>query len=161
MRTPASASLSVARASRPEGVAVLDPARTLFFDFETASAVNLQTAGAFRYARDQSSRAIVLSYALGDGPVRVWHANGANLDWRDAPSDLVGAVEAGWPLAAWNSAFDALIWNHTAAGFPRLPVERFYDIAVMARASNLPGNLAEACEVLGCAQKDLGAWPTT
>ena len=39
-----------------------------WIDFEVASAVDLKAAGTFRYATDASTRAIVLAYAIGDGP---------------------------------------------------------------------------------------------
>ena len=42
----------------------------VWFDFEVASAVDLKAAGTFRYAADASTRAIVLAYAIGDGPPR-------------------------------------------------------------------------------------------
>ena len=40
-----------------------------WFDFEAASLRDLKAVGTFRYATDASTRAIVLAYAVGDGPV--------------------------------------------------------------------------------------------
>ncbi len=40
----------------------------VWLDFEVASALDLKAVGTFRYATDASTRAIVLAYAIGDGP---------------------------------------------------------------------------------------------
>ena len=45
----------------------------------------------------------MLAYAIGDEPAEVWHADGAILDWNDAPEALRTAVESGMTLAAWNT----------------------------------------------------------
>jgi hypothetical protein len=56
-----------------------------WLDFETfGDALDLKAAGVFRYAATPSTRAIALAYALGNGPVRVWHADGAILPGRSA-----------------------------------------------------------------------------
>src|SRR4249920_18839 len=55
-----------------------------WFDFEVASRRDLKADGAFRYATDASTRAIILAYAVGDGPELAWHADGEILDWRHA-----------------------------------------------------------------------------
>jgi hypothetical protein len=67
---------------------LFDAGDLIWIDFEVASALDLKAAGTIRYATDVSTRAIVLAYAIGDGPARVWHADGAVLDWNDAPDDL-------------------------------------------------------------------------
>ena len=70
-----------------------------WFDFEAASLLDLKAAGALRYATDASTRTIVLAYAIGDGPARAWHADGAILDWGHAPDDLRAALSrhpGGW-----------------------------------------------------------------
>jgi len=41
-----------------------------WFDFEASSRRDLRSVGTFRYATDPSTRAIVLAYAIGNGPVR-------------------------------------------------------------------------------------------
>ena len=89
-------------------------------DFEVASAVDLKAAGTFRYVADASTRAIVLAYAIGDEPARVWHADGAILDWDNAPDDLRAAFDRGATFRAWNASFDSAIWNYATLGFPFL-----------------------------------------
>ena len=71
------------------------PEEIIWFDFESSSAVDLKTAGGVRYSVDETTKAIVLAFAIGDKPAEVWHAAGAILDWNDAPENLRTAVESG------------------------------------------------------------------
>ena len=120
-----------------------------WIDFEVASAVDLKAAGAFRYAGDVSTRAIVLAYAIGDGPAQSWHADGAILDWDRAPDDLRAAFERGTTFAAWNASFDAAVWNYATLGSPFLEAERVIDVMIQAGVSNLPTDLESASRALG------------
>ena len=121
--------------------------------FESASALRLKGRRNIRYATDSSTRAIVLAYAIGDAPARTWHADGAILDWKDAPSQLRGAFARGTPLAAWNASFDSAIWNYATLGFPFLAPERIIDPMIQAGVSNLPTDLESASRALGGAGK--------
>jgi DNA polymerase bacteriophage-type len=128
-----------------------DPA--YWYDFEAASRRDLKADGTFRYATDASTRAIVLAYAIGDGPARAWHADGAILDWSYAPDDLRAAFERGGTGAAWNASFDSNIWNYATAAFPFLEPERVIDVMIQAGVSNLPTDLQSASRALGGAGK--------
>jgi hypothetical protein len=121
----------------------------VWIDFETASKLDLPASGAFRYASDDSTRAIVLAYAIGDGMVRIWHADGAILDWDNAPDDLRAAFDRGATFAAWNASFDSAVWNYATLGFPLLAPERVIDPMVQAGVSNLPTDLEKASRALG------------
>ena len=121
----------------------------IWIDFEVASPVDLKAAGTFRYAADASTRAIVLAYAIGDGPALAWHADGAILDWDNAPDDLRAAFDRGATFAAWNASFDAAIWNYATLGFPFLAPERVIDPMIQAGVSNLPTDLESASRALG------------
>ena len=46
---------------------MLNASDLIWFDFEVASLLNLKAVGAFRYATDASTRAIILAYAIGSG----------------------------------------------------------------------------------------------
>jgi DNA polymerase len=119
-------------------------------DFEVLSPkIDLKAAGAFAYAAEASTRAIVLAYALGNEPARTWHCNGAILDWDHAPSHLRGAFARGGPFAFWNASFDCAIWNHATCNFPYLDVERVIDPMIQAGISNLPTDLEHASRYLG------------
>jgi hypothetical protein len=125
----------------------------VWIDFETASAFDLRAVGTVRYATDITTRALVLAYAIGDGPVLTWHADGRTLDWNNAPNELRTAVESGGVLAAWNASFDSAIWNYATFEFPFLPPERVIDVMVQAGVSNLPTDLESASRALGGAGK--------
>jgi DNA polymerase len=118
-------------------------------DFEAVSLLDLKAVGALRYATDASTRAIALAYALGNEPVRVWHADGAILDWDQAPDDLRAADERRTPFAMWNASFDSAVWNYATLGFPFLPPERVIDVMIQAGVSNLPTDLESASRYLG------------
>src|SRR5258708_37198787 len=99
-----------------------------WFDFEAASSLDLKAVGTFRYVTDASTRAIVLAYAIGDGPALAWHADGAILNWDNAPDDLCAAYAcSAKKLAAWNAGFDTPVWNYETVGFPLLVPERVID----------------------------------
>src|SRR5215471_10525617 len=111
----------------------------IWIDFEaTAPSVDLKAAGTFRYVAEASTRAIVLAYAIGDAPAQTWHADGAILDWNDAPDDLRAAFDRGMIFAAWNASFDSAVWNYATLGFPFLAPERVIDVMIQAGVSNLP-----------------------
>jgi DNA polymerase bacteriophage-type len=120
-----------------------------WFDFEAASLLDLKAAGALRYATDASTRTIVLAYAIGDGPARAWHADGAILYWGHAPDDFRAAFDRGGTGAAWNASFDSAVWNYATLGFPLLVPERVIDVMVQASVSNLPTDLENASRALG------------
>jgi DNA polymerase len=121
----------------------------VWIDFEVASALDLKAVGTVRYALDSSTRAIVLAYAIGAGPVRIWNADGAILNWSDAPDDLRDAYDHGAIFAAWNASFDAAIWSYSTLGFPFLEVKRVIDPMIQAGVSNLPTDLESASRYLG------------
>jgi DNA polymerase bacteriophage-type len=124
-----------------------------WFDFEAASLLDLKAVGTLRYATDASTRAIVLAYAIGDGPALAWHAGGAILDWDHTPDDLRAVFDRGGTGAAWNASFDSNIWNYSTLGFPFLPPERVIDVMIQAGVSNLPTDLEGASRALGSGGK--------
>jgi len=125
----------------------------IWCDFEVRSGLDLKAVGTLRYAADSTTSAIVLAYAIGDGPIRTWHADGSILDWNNAPSDLRNAFDRGAIFAAWNASFDSNIWNYSTLGFPFLEPERGIDVMVQAGVSNLPTDLEGASLALGGAGK--------
>jgi DNA polymerase len=126
----------------------------IWIDFEAyGGPLDLKAAGTFRYVAEASTRAIVLAYAIGDAPALTWHADGAILDWDNAPDELRAAFGRGATFAAWNASFDAAVWNYATLGFPFLAPERTIDPMVQAGISNLPTDLEHASRYLGGAGK--------
>jgi DNA polymerase bacteriophage-type len=128
-----------------------------WIDWESRSDTDLKVAGATRYATEAD--AIVLAYAIGNGPVstvKVTTFDGP-IRWGEIPSaiklhfDRVTRGEAIW--AAWNAGFDRAIWNY-AANFPELHPEHIIDVMAQATASGLPPDLAKASEAIGKAVKE-------
>jgi len=121
-----------------------------FIDFETRGPLSLKDAGAYRYATEAS--AIVLAYAIGDGPVRVVD------DLRCFPGEVarhharVIGGKAVW--AAWNAGFDKAVWNYATEGFPLLEPWHVIDVMAQGAASGLPPDLDLASRVIGGAKKD-------
>ena len=73
----------------------------IWIDFEAfGGSLDLKAAGTFRYVAEATTRAIVLAYAIGDAPALTWHADGAILDWDNAPDELRAAFERGATFAA-------------------------------------------------------------
>ena len=124
-----------------------------WIDFEVKSKADLKADGTLRYVAETATNAIVLAYAIGDAPALTWHADGAILDWDNAPADLRAAFVRGVPLAAWNASFDTAVWNYATLGFPFLAPERVVDPMIQAGVSNLPTDLESASRALGGAGK--------
>ncbi|HTE64842.1 MAG TPA: DNA polymerase, partial [Candidatus Binatia bacterium] len=124
-----------------------DPARIGWIDFESRGRVDI-AAGAYRYATEAD--AVVLSYAIGMGPVRriAVPTFPATLDMVDLPTEFLAfhaKVMTGTGIwAAWNASFDRAIWNYAATGFPLLEPHQIIDVMVQAVASGLPPDLSAA-----------------
>jgi DNA polymerase len=128
-----------------------------WIDFETKSKTNIK-AGTYRYACDAD--AIVLAYAIGDGPVRTISVPDFNrpLIWNDdAPPDLIAfckRVQRGEAIfAAWNAGFDRAVWNYSALLFPEMLPHHIIDVMAQAVASGLPPDLNYAAKFSGSTHK--------
>ena len=126
-----------------------------FIDTETLSGADLKATGIYPYSADPSFRVMIVTYAIGDGPVQRWDQmdafDGGWLDWNDAPDDLLaflGRVEAGQAhFVAWNAAFDRLALSRGIKGYSNAKPEHFMDAMVQAVRSHLPPDLASAGRV--------------
>lgn len=134
-----------------------------FFDTETRalpgtspSDASVVTAGTYRYAK--KSFVIILTYAIGNGPVRIVAQDaGFNPDffrsWTVMPVDLMRHLDravAGeaW-FAAWNAGFDRQAWNNSMPDDAYLRPDMTIDIMAQAVASNLPASLEGASKFIG------------
>jgi DNA polymerase bacteriophage-type len=94
----------------------------LFRDIETRSTVDLTAVGAAVYAEHASTGVWLLSYAVDDGPVLLWHPG------EPIPDAFIEAArDPDWLIVAHNDSFERLIEELILApryGWPRVPIER-------------------------------------
>ena len=117
-------------------------ATMISIDLETRSEVDLLTAGAYRYAADESTDIICMWYSVDYAEPIGWH-----------PGDPVPAVfmeEHGY-CYAFNADFERLLWHYVLTpvyGFPPVPLELWRCTMFMARTNNMPGALGNAARCL-------------
>jgi DNA polymerase len=123
--------------------------RLLFLDLETASPIDIKTAGAHRYAEPASI--LLFSYAWDNGPVEVVdRANG-----EDMPLDVMFAL--GDPAilkVAHNAAFERAIL--TSVYGRQHPAEQWLCTAAWAAYAGLPRGLGQAAMRTGVPSKAAG-----
>ena len=122
-------------------------------DFETYSEVDLLTVGAFRYAEDASTEALIVSYKLGDNdPVVGVDLTKNSEKERRKLEPLFEAVERGETIAAHNSNFERVIWEKVCMSklaWPVKPKGRQWDCtAARAAAISIPRSLEGAALAL-------------
>jgi len=120
----------------------------LFIDIETRGCVPVTTHGLYRHADDTALDLLVLSYAIGDGPVQSWrHKFGSGKSCHVAapiPTDLRAAILApSVPIVAWNAAYERVVLRRVLPSLAPAD-DRYICAAALARAHNLPGSL-DAC----------------
>lgn len=113
------------------------------------------TAGTYAYA--ENAVVVVITYAIGDGPVRCvamddgWREGGFRT--AQLPDDLrafiARALSRGdrW-FVAFNAGFDRTLLYHGMEDMPYLPPETFIDAMAQVVASNLPPSLEGASRAL-------------
>lgn len=126
--------------------------REVVLDFETASAVDLPEAGAWRYAEDPTTEILSLTYT--------WRENGG--PWQKVPFLWVPAMLL-YPLllelvndpetlfVAHNAGFEKAIWRRIMVeifGYPDIPNSRWHDTMAMCAMRVVPQDLDRALTVL-------------
>jgi len=82
---------------------------TIFFnDFETKSRSDIKKVGARRYARDPSTKVLMLAYAFDNGPIEQWvPAEGEKM-----PGDLRDAIrDPEVQKRSWNASMEMSVWR--------------------------------------------------
>lgn len=121
----------------------------LHIDFETRSAVDLKTAGAFVYAEHPTTDVWCAAYAFGDGPVEVWRPG-------DPADAITEHIRSGGEVIAHNAAFEAAIVNRVLAprhGWPTVDVAQLRCTMAQALAYGRPAGLDAAAKALGLPQE--------
>lgn len=143
-------------------------------DFETQSEADLTIVGGLKYNLDASTRALLWSWAINDGPLKLWCPDMskelvpevwaylltrvAHID--TCPPEVVEALaQPDTYVCGWNQAFDRGVWQQVVTpdhGWPRIEIEQTLDVMSQAQASNLPGQLEWAGRALGLGHKTVG-----
>jgi DNA polymerase len=119
----------------------------LHHDFETRSRVDLQEVGLDNYASSLTTQALMLSWAVDDGPVQLWQPH---LHGNEIPIE-VGEIllDPAAIKCAWNTPFERAIWRHVFK--IEAPATEWEDPMIQARYMSLPGKLELAGPIGGLA----------
>ena len=118
----------------------------LWLDYETKSACNLLTKGAYNYAQHPSTEMLCAAYAFDDEDVQLWWAH------EPTPQRLVDYFKSGGQIRCHNAGFDRLItWFVVCADYelPEPALDRWYCTATQARANCAPGSLEDVGRFAG------------
>ena len=119
-------------------------------DFETVSATDLPTAGAWRYAECPTTAIICLAWSVEGGPKRIWKPG-------DDTTILAALAEDPECIfIAHNVAFEKAIWRNimVALGFPDIPNSRWRDTMAVCAYKAIPLSLEQALRVFRLPAKD-------
>jgi len=111
----------------------------LFLDLETYSPVNLNKAGAYRYAEE--AHILLIGWAADDGPVGVIDL----LQWPKLPKVLLDAFSDPQVELVSHGDFDRILLERALNGRFLFVKERWHDTMARARAHSLPGGLKALC----------------
>lgn len=116
----------------------------LIIDFETRSKVDLQTHGVYRYAEDPSTE--ILCMAWRDG---ISNKSGVWYPGDPVPDKVSRAIkDPNVKIAAWNAAFDRLIYDNCDHPFKPIPLNRWVCLSATARYNALPAGLDDCYRAL-------------
>lgn len=123
----------------------------LHLDFETRSACELKTAGAYRYAIDKTTQVTDLAWSFGDEKPRHW------MPGTPFPRRVAEHVAAGGEVVCHNAAFERRIWNHVlrrqVPGLPEMAIEQQNCTLARALAMSYPDDLDTLSKALGSPHK--------
>lgn len=121
----------------------------LHLDYETASSVDLKSAGACRYARDPSTRPLMLGWAFNDDEVKLWQPH------EDGPLPTIvveGMRDPAVQKHAYNAPFERLITRH-CLGID-VPPEQWRCTMVASYYLGFAGGMDAVLAAVGLEQKD-------
>jgi DNA polymerase bacteriophage-type len=121
----------------------------LFFDIETRSTVDLEIAGAWRYASDSTTDVLCVGYAVDDSDPKIW------IPGEPVPEAFIAAAaDPSWRVVAHNYQFERAITTRILQpryGWPEIPLGQQICTMTLALANALPGALDNAALALGLA----------
>lgn len=108
----------------------------LHLDFETYSEADIKRCGAYHYAMHPSTEALMLAWAIDDGPIGIWDIAAEE----DKPGVLFAALACeSVQILAFNATFERLILKH-CMGID-LPISRFRCVQVRSYGLAFVGGL--------------------
>lgn len=142
-----------------------------FIDTETRSHLNVKDVGVYPHIRE--GRVIIVTYAIGEGPVQKWVVEDFGpehrLNWANAPKDLMAFlmrsryaargitgkdIKPCW-FVAWNAAFDRVALSRgidlppEADQVDMIEIPMMIDAMAQAVKSHLPPDLMGASQYAG------------
>ncbi len=117
----------------------------LCIDFETASATELKSAGAWRYAECPTTEVLCLHLKNSEGACETWRPG------NPVPVIWYQAIAKKWPILAHNVAFEKAILRKILVpdfGWPPIPNEQWVCTLAACALRALPLKLEKAAEVL-------------
>ncbi|PWT77742.1 MAG: hypothetical protein C5B58_16335 [Acidobacteria bacterium] len=125
----------------------------LFWDVETRSTLDLEIAGAWRYAGEISTEVLCVGYAVNDDEPQIW------IPGESIPQVFItAAADPSWRAVAHYYQFERAIATcilEPRHGWPRIPLAQQCCSMTLALARALPGGLEPAALALGLPfQKD-------
>ena len=129
----------------------------IFIDFETYSEADLRVVGAQNYMEHESTKILVLGWAVDDEEPTSWmphHPELSRMSLRET-LNVFNDIPHGEFFAAHNAAFDLLAMDlaHYEHGLPIPAVSEWIDTASVARINGYPGGLADLCLAIGAEHK--------
>lgn len=122
--------------------------RRLHLDYETASEVNLKTAGAHKYAEHHSTRVLMLGWAFDDEPEQLWQPH-----LEPMPDELLqGLLCPHTTKPAYNAQFERLITKHVLG--IDVPIEQWRCTMVCGYYLGFAGGLDQMLAAVGLPGKD-------
>lgn len=123
-------------------------------DVETFSEVDIRVVGAARYARDPSTRLLVMKYAFNDGPIVSYTPEfGFMHDYRDMPVDFIQKIlYSKYKLVAFNLFFEWNILLHVLG--IKLDFSQCYCSQAMCAYNALPLDLHRAGMAIGLGETE-------
>jgi DNA polymerase len=132
--------------------------RWVVLDFETASAVDLKKAGAWRYAEDPTTEILCACWSVMGDPSVTWTPRKAESDYEGGHTLELLVADPDVTFIAHNAGFEKAIWRNIMVpdyGFPDIPNSRWHDTMASAAMRVLPQDLEHCVQVLGLGeQKD-------
>jgi DNA polymerase len=123
-------------------------------DVETFSEQNIKDVGAARYARDPSTRLLVMKYAFNDDEIKTYTPQyGFMHDYSDMPKDFIRRiVENKFKLVAFNLFFEWNIFKHILG--ISLTFDQCYCSQAMCAYNALPLDLHRAGMAIGLGETE-------